>query len=302
MKKPSINWAFSSRASETEGDSFFSKWPIVISVCSGKVGIGKTNVVANLAFAFTQLQKKVLVLDADLGLVNIEVLLGLNPRYTLEDLFNGETSLSDIMVEGPGGMLILPASSNVPELVTLNENQEIFLLNELDLLAEPADILLIDTASGISFNVLYFNVPPQELIVLVTSEPASIIDAYALIKALSIKYHKKNFLILINQVPNAQKAKEVFKQICNFGDCFLGNLSIDYLGFIPFDPKLPSAVKKQRLVLEMYPQAPSSRRFREVAKILAEKPSRRRLNGNVQVFWKQLFQFWQSALKGEGID
>lgn len=191
MKRASINSEFVSKSSETGGDSSLSKWPRVISVCSGKGGVGKTNVVANLAYAFTQLQKKVLVLDADLGLANIDVLLGLNSQYTLEHLLKGEKNLSDIIIKGPGGMLILPASSGVPELVPLNENQKVFLLNEMDLLAELADILLIDTGSGISSNVLYFNAAAQESIALVTAEPTSIIGAYALIKVLSIKYQKK---------------------------------------------------------------------------------------------------------------
>jgi len=302
IKRPSGNWEFSSESSETEGDSSFSKWPRVISVCSGKGGVGKTNVVANLAFAFAQLSKKVLVLDADLGLANMDVLLGLNPQYTLEHLFDGDKRLSDILMKGPGGMLILPAGSGVPELADLDENQKILLLNEMDLLAEPVDILLIDTGPGISSNVLYFNVAAQESIVLVTPEPASITDGYALIKVLSIKHQKKNFLILINQVPNAREAREVFKQISSAVDCFLAGISIDYLGFIPFDPSLPGAVKKRRLVLEMDPEAPSSRSFREIAKDLAEKPSRVGLSGNVQFFRKQLFQFRQSARRQGGAD
>ena len=290
MKRPSVNWEFSSKSSEIEGDSSFSKWPRVISVCSGKGGVGKTNVVANLSLAFTQLNQKVLALDADLGLANMDVLLGLNPRYTLKHLLSGEKSLSDIMIKGPGGMSILPASSGVPELAALNDNQKIFLLNEMDFLAEPVDIVLIDTGSGISSNALYFNAAAQESIVLVTSEPTSIIDAYAVIKVLSIKYQKKEFLILINQVPNVREAKGVFKQISRAVDSFLGGPSIDYLGFIPFDPSLPSAVKKKRLVLDMDPRAPSSRSFREVAKILAEKPFQKGLNGNLQFFWKQFIQ------------
>jgi len=297
MKRPSVNREFSSRRLETEGDSSFSEWPRVISVGSGKGGVGKTNVVANLALAFTQLSKKVLVLDADLGLANMDVLLGLNPRYTLEHFFDGEKCLSDILMKGPGGMLILPASSGVPELADLDESQKILLSNEMELLAESVDILLIDTGSGISSNVLYFNVAARESIVLVTPEPTSITDGYALIKILSIKHQKKNFLILINQVLNAQEAREVFKQISNAVDCFLADISIDYLGFIPFDPSLPSAVKKRRLILEMDPQAPSSRSFREIARELAEKPSPIGLSGNVQFFWKQLFQLRQSALR-----
>ncbi len=165
----------------------------MISVGSGKGGVGKTNVVANLAFAFTRLGKKVLVFDADLGLANIDVLLGLTPKYTIQHLLDRQKSVFEILTKGPGGMSILPASSGVLELVDLDESQKIFLLNELDLVAETVDILLIDTAAGISSNVLYFNMAAEESIVVVTPEPTSITDAYALIKILSTKYTKRTF-------------------------------------------------------------------------------------------------------------
>ena len=265
----------------------------MISVGSGKGGVGKTNVVANLAFAFTRLGKKVLVFDADLGLANIDVLLGLTPKYTIQHLLDRQKSVFEILTKGPGGMSILPASSGVLELVDLDESQKIFLLNELDLVAETVDILLIDTAAGISSNVLYFNMAAEESIVVVTPEPTSITDAYALIKILSTKYRKEHFTILINSAQNGQEAKEAFKKISMVVDRFLGSLSIDYLGFVPFDEKLPIAVKNQRPVLEIYPQALSSRSFMEMAKSLIEKPMPKRTCGQVQFFWQHLFQCQQ---------
>jgi flagellar biosynthesis protein FlhG len=287
---------------EQKEEAPFLKWPRVISVSSGKGGVGKTNVVANLAFAFTQLQKKVLVLDADLGLANIDVLLGLTSQYTMEHLLKREKRISDILIKGPGGMSILPASSGVLESVDLNESQKIFLLNELDLLAETADILLIDTAAGISSNVLYFNLAAEESIVISTPEPTSINNANTLIKVLATKCKKKNFTILINAAHNSHEAKEVYKKISLFVDRFIGSLSIDYLGFIPFDEKLPNAVKHQKPVLELYPKAISSRSFVEVAKILAEKPLRNESNGNVQFFWKHLLRYHQEAEKNGGVN
>jgi flagellar biosynthesis protein FlhG len=282
--------------------ALFLKWPRVISVSSGKGGVGKTNVVANLAFAFTQLQKRVLVLDADLGLANIDVLLGLTSQYTMEHLLKREKRIFDILIKGPGGMSIMPASSGVLELVELNESQKIFLLNELDLLAETVDILLIDTAAGISANVLYFNLAAEESIVISTPEPTSITNANTLIKVLSTKYKKKNFTILINSAHNSKEAREVYKKISLFVDHFLGSLSIDYLGFIPFDEKLPKAVKHQKPVLELYPEAISSRSFIKVAKILAEKPLRNETNGNVQFFWKHLLRYHQALEKNRGVN
>ena len=275
--------------------------PRVISVGSGKGGVGKTNVVANLAFAFTRLGKRVLVFDADLGLANMDVLLGLTPRYTVQHLLNRQKSIFEILIPGPGGMSILPASSGVWELVDLEESQKILLLQELDLLAEAVDILLIDTAAGISSNVLYFNLAAEESIVVVTPEPTSITDAYALIKVLSTKYRKDHFTILVNSVQNSQEAKETFKKISMVVDRFLGSISVDYLGFVPFDEKLPLAVKHQRPVLEIYPQALSSRSFMEMAKRLVEKTSSKRNTDQVQFFWQSLFQGRQAThRKGRG--
>ncbi|MDI6753025.1 MAG: MinD/ParA family protein [Thermodesulfobacteriota bacterium] len=285
---------------EQKDEALYLKWPRVISVSSGKGGVGKTNIVVNLAFAFTQMQKRVLVLDADLGLANINILLGLIPRYTIEHLLLREKSVSDILIKGPGGMSIIPASSGVLELVNLSESQKIFLLNELDLLAESVDILLIDTAAGISANVLYFNLTAKESILIATPEFTSITNTLALIKVLSAKNKKKKFTILINFVRNGKEAKEVYNKISLAVDRFLGSLSLDYLGFIPFDESLPKAVKQQRAVLELYPQAISSRSFMEVARTLAEKPPGAGSNGNVQFFWKHLLQYHQSSEKVGG--
>lgn len=280
----------SSSSVESEKDHILPRCPRVISVTSGKGGVGKTNVVVNLALAFRRLGKKVLVLDADLGLANIDVLLGLVPRYTIEHLFVGEKRFSEILVEGPEGMRILPASSGVPSLVDLKESQKLLLLEEVDLFAEDTDILLIDTGAGISSNVLYFNMAAQESIVIATPEPTSITDAYALMKVLSTQYGKKEFLILVNFVSGEEEAKRVFKKISKVVDHFLKTLSIDYLGFIPFDEKLPLAVRSQKLVLDIFPKAPSSQRFEDLARTLFDRPSHTVATGGMQFFWRRLFE------------
>jgi flagellar biosynthesis protein FlhG len=276
--------------------------PRVISVSSGKGGVGKTNVVANLALAFTQMGQRVLIFDSDLSLANIDVLLGLTPKYTIEHLLKRQKTIFEILVQGPGGMWIIPASSGVLDFLDLDESQKLFLLNEMDLVAERIDILLIDTAAGISANVLYFNTAAAESIVIATPEPTSITDAYALIKVLVQKHRKKNFLILVNGGRSASEAKEVFTKLSRAADRFLGSLSLDYLGFIPYDEKLPMAVKKQKPVLEIYPQCASSRRFLEIARNLLDQSGRDPgSRGNVQFFWRQLFQVQQAPNDG-GID
>jgi flagellar biosynthesis protein FlhG len=264
--------------------------PKVLSVASGKGGVGKTNLVANLGYAFTQLGKRILILDADLGLANIDVLLGLTPRYTIEHLFDRTKTFAELLIKGPGGMSIMPASSGVMDLVDLKEEQKLFLLSEIDLMAGQIDLLLIDTGAGISSNVLYFNMAAQESIVIVTPEPTSITDAYALIKVLSVRFKKKTFMVLVNLVEGDHEARDVFRKISLVADRFLEQVSIDYLGFIPFDEKLPWAVKQQRAVLELYPKAPSSRGFMDLAKRLAERPVQFKGDGQIQFFWKQLLQ------------
>jgi flagellar biosynthesis protein FlhG len=300
MKDHRRQKAMGPSVSPPEDASPQGKCPRVFSVASGKGGVGKTNVVANLGLAFTQMGKRILVLDADLGLANIDVLLGLVPHYTIEHLFDRSRTFPDILIKGPGGMWIMPASSGVLDLVDLKEAQKLFLLNEIDLMADQIDVLLIDTGAGISSNVLYFNMAAQESIVIVTPEPTSITDAYALIKVLSTRFKKKSFMIIVNLVENDREAREVFRKISLVADRFLDHLSIDYLGFIPLDDKLPLAVKQQRAVLELYPKAPSSQGFRELARRLAEKPVQSKGDGQIQFFWKQLLHchsLWEH--KGE---
>jgi flagellar biosynthesis protein FlhG len=265
--------------------------PQVISVTSGKGGVGKTNVVANLGLALARQGKQVLIMDADLGLANIDVLLGLTSRYTIEHLLRREKGFADILIKGPSGMTIMPAGSGVLELVDLNESQKIFLLNEFDQIADTFDILLIDTGAGISSNVLYFNMAAPESIIIATPEPTSITDAYAVIKVLSNKFRKKRFMILINLASGAHEAREVFKKINMVVDRFLGSLSLDYLGFIPLDENIPKAVKLQKAVLEVFPRTPFSKSITELAQTISERPMIQTGSGNVQFFWKQLLQY-----------
>lgn len=276
-----------------------SRFPRVISVTSGKGGVGKTNIVANLAYAFIQLGKSVLVIDGDLGLSNIDVLLGLSPRFTIKHFFNGEKTLSEILIKGPGGMTILPASSGVSELVHLDERQKLILLNEIDLFCEDIDFILIDTGAGISSNVLYFNLMAQESIVIATAEPTSITDAYALIKVLSKQYDKKSFQLLVNLVMNDQEAKEVYRKISQVADHFLRNISIEYLGYVPSDGKLSLAVKKQKPVLEIYPRSPSSLNIFKLAKNLCERPLKVRFQGGIQLF-REIYLKYQKHLNKQG--
>jgi len=259
----------------------------VIAVTSGKGGVGKTNIVANLAYTLTRLDQRVLVFDADLGLGNMDVLLGKAPRYNISHVIKGEKNIDDITVQGPGGMLILPASSGVQQMTELTPAQRIRVLSALDTLMQDIDVLLIDTAAGISSNVMYFNVTAQEVIVVVTPEPTSITDAYALMKVMSLKYQEKKFSLLVNMVSGEAEAKDVYRQLSMVSRRFL-DISIDYLGYIPRDGELTRCVRGQKLVREQHPAAAASKSFDVVARHLSASPAPRLPAGYASHFWKYL--------------
>ncbi|MGD9729175.1 MAG: MinD/ParA family protein [Nitrospiraceae bacterium] len=263
--------------------------PQVITVTSGKGGVGKTNVVANLAIALSRAGKRVLVLDADLGLGNIDVLLGLTPKYTLEHVLSGTRSLSEIMLEGPSGIRILPASSGLAQLTALSEPQHQILQGELEQVSHLIDILLIDTGAGISSNVTFFAAAAQSIVVVISPEPTSLTDAYALMKVLLRQYRERRFHVLVNLAKSPNEAARVFAKLEVAASRFL-QISIEYLGAVPLDDYLPLAVTQQRAVLDRYPQAPSSRAFLSLTEAVDRLAVPDLPKGTVQFLWQQLLR------------
>ena len=262
--------------------------PRVICVSSGKGGVGKTNIVTNLAYALAKQGKKVLLLDADLNLANVDVLLGLTPRFNLHHVLLGEKSLTEILIDGPGGFKILPASSGIMELASLTESQKLYFMGEMETVGDKIDIMLVDTGAGINDNVVYFNLAAQERVIVLTPEPTSLTDAYALIKVLSGRHDVKRFRILVNNADSEKEAVAVFRKLSIVADRFLSTISLDLVGYVPFDRNLPKAVRKQKLVSELFPDAESSRMFKTLStQIIAEKPEQHS-DGNIKFFWQGL--------------
>jgi len=258
----------------------------VISVTSGKGGVGKSNVVSNLAIAMSMQGKKVLVIDADLGLGNLDVLLGLSPAYNLNHVLNGEKSLSEILIDGPAGIKIIPAGSGVQEFTSLGQHERLMLLDELDMLEEQFDIMIVDTEAGISENVTYFTVAAQEIIVVVTPEPTSITDVYALIKLLATRYSEHHFKVLVNMAKDSEDALEVFRKLANVAGRFL-DISLDYLGCVVKDEKVIEAVKRQKAVSELFPDSEAAICFTTLARRIIENARQTRLKGNIQFFFSR---------------
>jgi len=259
----------------------------VIAITSGKGGLGKTSIVGNLGYAFTKLGKKVLILDADLGLGNLDVLLGLTPKYNLSHVILGEKTIDEILVEGPGKMKILPASSGIQELTHLTKDQKIQILTQLDLLIDSVDIVFIDTAAGISSNVMDFNATAQEVVVVVSPEPTSITDAYALMKVLSLKYSGKACKLMVNMVSRPEEGREVFRQLQIVTDRFL-DISIEYLGYVLFDRKVTKGVKNQKIVSELYPDTSVSRCFTDISRKIASMSPLKLPESGSNLFWRHL--------------
>lgn len=264
----------------------------VIAVTSGKGGVGKSNMVVNLGLALAQQGLKVLLIDADLGLANLDILLGLNPRYTIQDVLQLRKTLPEVLVEGPEGMKILPASSGFPELAELDEYQKMFLLNELDNYSESIDVVFIDTGAGISRNVLFFNIAAQERVVVANNEPTSITDAYALIKVLATQHNERRFKLLVNGLSQPRDAESVYRTLLKVSERFLGkDISLEYLGFIPYDDAVPKSVLKQQPVLTLYPKSRIAKSFIQLAQRLWETPPPEETDGNIKFFWRRLLQY-----------
>jgi flagellar biosynthesis protein FlhG len=257
-----------------------------IAVASGKGGVGKTNIAANLAIGLRKLKKEVLVLDADLGLSNIDVILNIATQYNIKDLFSGGKKLKDLIVEGPEGIKILPASSGIQELTALDEFQRLRLIEEFDAYDEDIDYLLIDTSSGISSNVGFFCMAAQEIIIVTSAEPTAMTDAYALIKVLFTKYQEKYFKVLVNNVKDEKEGTEVYKRLSKAAERFL-SISLDYVGYVSRDESIQRAVRQQKALMDMYPDSEAAKCILQIS---------RRLNNDKNNHVKGTLQFFLGGL------
>lgn len=255
---------------ESHAANIKKKTARVITVTSGKGGVGKTNVTVNLAIALSELGPRVVILDADFGLANIDVLFGIIPRFTLVDVIYNRKNILEVLSDGPENIKFISGGSGVEELVKLDRGQLERFIDNIGLLDKISDVIIIDTGAGLSDNVMRFIMAADEVLLVTTPEPTSITDAYALIKMVSNRDLDKKIKVVVNRAENVNEANDVLNKLSLVAEKFL-KLKLYPLGFILQDEAVIKAVKMQQPFLLSYPKSHASRYTREIAKKLMEE-------------------------------
>lgn len=285
------------KSQSTNLQRFMRKRPVkVIAVCSGKGGVGKTNIATNLAVALAAQGRNTCLLDADVSLANVDVLLGLQPRLNLSHVVRGEADLDSTIIEGPNGLRIVPASSGNFCMTDLPAASQAGVIQAFGELADQPEIMVVDTAAGISSSVARFVQAAQHPIVVVCDEPASLTDAYALIKVFSQHYGLDRFNIITNQSIRGGNGRDLFNKLLKVTDSFL-DVVLRHIGDVPQDEYLVKSVREQRAVVSAYPKSPSGLAFKKLARHVDALPAIRESGGGIEFFFERLLM---SAPKSRG--
>ena len=266
----------------------------VLAVCSGKGGVGKTNVAANIAVAVGASARDVCLLDADVSLANVDVLLGLQPRYNLSHVIRGEADLESTVIGGPNGIQIVPAASGSFSMTDLPAASVAAIVQSFSGLRRQPDVMLVDTAAGISPQVARFVQAAQHAIVVVCDEPASLTDAYALIKVFSKHYGITRFQIITNQSVTPAAGRTLFGKLSRVTDSYL-DVVLHHLGDVPRDSYLVKAVQEQRAVVDAYPRSPAGSAFVQIAKRIEALPAPQGASGGIEFFFERLLMAEQQG-------
>lgn len=261
----------------------------VIAVTGGKGGIGKTSVSINLAMALSQQHKKILLLDADLGLGNVDIALGLDIHKNLAHVMRGECDLEEIIVKGPGDISIIPSASGIPAMANLTLAEQTGLIHAFSTLTQDVDLLLVDTAAGIHEHVINFAHAAHHVVIVTCNEPASIADSYALIKVLNRERHLHQFRILANMVRDDMEGLELFYKVRRVTDQFL-DVQLEYVGAIPSDEYVQKANRLQKPLVLQYPNARATHAFQKIGQQIASWPSPTLTDGHISFFFERLIR------------
>lgn len=267
-----------------------------IAVASGKGGVGKTSVSVNLGIALAQRGRDVMLLDADLGLGNVDVALGLQPRANLSHVIDGSCELEDVLVEGPAGVRVVPSASGIRRMLSLGATEHAGLIHAFGALRRVPNLLLIDTGAGINDSVLSFSAAAQEVVVVVCDEPASLTDAYALIKVLHRECGRDRFRVLASMARSEAEARDLYLKMLRVTDRFL-DVSLDYMGAVPYDDYVRRAVRRQRAVVDAFPRSRAALAFKKLASVTDKWPQPDRATGRLEFFIERLVQAGQGPLE-----
>ncbi|MGQ9674407.1 MAG: MinD/ParA family protein [Chloroflexota bacterium] len=258
-----------------------------VAITSGKGGVGKTNLTVNLAIALSHLGRRVLILDGDLGLANVDVLLDIHPRHNLQDVVEGRRTIEEIVLEGPDGVRVVPGGSGLYDMANLDDHRAQYLVESAAALDGIADTLLIDTAAGISANVVNLVQAAGEAVVVASPEPTSITDAYGLIKVIASSSRQPQFRLVINMAGSVAEADEVARRVVLAARQFLG-LEIDYCGMIPTDANVVKAVRRQTPFLVAYPKSAATLGVTALARRLVGQGVRQGDGGGIDEFFRRV--------------
>jgi len=260
----------------------------VITVTSGKGGVGKTNITVNLAIALSKLGYRVVVIDADLGLANIDVVLGMMPKYSLVDVIKNGKNVLDVLFTGPNKVKFISGGSGVEELTRLTQLELENFVRNIGLLDKIADVILIDTGAGISENVIKFVMAADDVVVVTTPEPTATTDAYALIKAIGVRNKNKSIRLIINRTETAIEAQTAMQKLSNVSKKFL-QIKLQFLGYVTNDVLVSKAVKQQKPFVLLYPECVASKNLTEIAKKIMKNSASNVQNSGIKGFFNKFF-------------
>ena len=260
-----------------------SKKPKYISIASGKGGVGKTLTVINLGLTLCRQGLKVAIFDGDLGMANVDVLLGLRPKYTINHVIQGIARLDDVLVSGPDGLQVVPGGSGIAEIANLSLTRRISLLEQLNLVFADFDYVLVDSGAGLSDTVTHLNTTSDEVVVVTTPEPHAMTDAYAFIKVMSEKHAVKTMSLLVNQVLTDSQGHQTANRITEVAEKFLG-VTIKAIGMVPFEDMLGRLVMTQNVSHEMFSHTRAGMAWSEIAGKLVQSTEQETTNASWENF------------------
>ncbi|NOT83876.1 MAG: MinD/ParA family protein [Methylococcaceae bacterium] len=261
----------------------------VMAVTSGKGGVGKTNLSVNIGIAMAEMGRRVALLDADMGLANVDILLGMYPEFNLSHVLKGQKTLNEIMLVGPSGLKVIPAASGLQDMSDMPLNEQAAIIRGFTDIDQETDVLIVDTAAGISSSVVNFSRACQEIMVVVCDEPTSLTDAYAFIKLLNRDYGLSNFNIISNMVQTPQQGEGLFNKLTKVTDRYL-DVALNYIGAVPFDDDLRRAVQKQVPVVKAFPQCKSALAIKNLARVIDARPIKNQAGGYLSFFVERMIQ------------